>query len=148
MVGEVRRDVGGIIGVVVAGWCSIFVHFLNSVGRSVLSGESEVDVGAEGLLESVHAGVACLWVAVVSLVDEDVGGIVGVVGVADGTCDGTADGTDVGTLDGPSVGLTVGAFDGAAEGAVVGDANGRAVGVNVGSADGGVVGTLEGPSVG
>ena len=44
-----------------------------------------VDVGAEGLLESVHAGVACLWVAVVSLVDEDVGGIVGVVGVADGT---------------------------------------------------------------
>ena len=85
LVGEVRRDVGGIVGVVVAGWCSIFVHFLNSVGRSVLSGESGVDVGAEGLLESVHAGVACLWVAVVSLVDEDVGGIVGVVGVADGT---------------------------------------------------------------
>ena len=82
--GEVRRDVGGIVGVVVAGWCSIFVHFLNSVGRSVLSGESGVDVGAEGLLESVHAGVACLWVAVVSSVDEDVGGIVGVVGVADG----------------------------------------------------------------
>ena len=27
LVGEVRRDVGGIIGVVVAGWCSIFVHF-------------------------------------------------------------------------------------------------------------------------
>ena len=25
--GEVRRDVGGIVGVVVAGWCSIFVHF-------------------------------------------------------------------------------------------------------------------------
>ena len=68
LVGEVRRDVGGIVGVVVAGWCSIFVHFLNSVGRSVLSGESGVDVGAEGLLESVHAGVACLWVAVVSLV--------------------------------------------------------------------------------
>ena len=43
-----------------------------------------VDVGAEGLLESVDAGVACLWVAVVSSVDEDVGGIVGVVGVADG----------------------------------------------------------------
>ena len=27
LVGEVRRDVGGIVGVVVAGWCSIFVHF-------------------------------------------------------------------------------------------------------------------------
>ena len=50
----------------------------------MLSGESGVDVRAEGLLESVHAGVACLWVAVVSSVDEDVGGIVGVVGVADG----------------------------------------------------------------
>ena len=35
-------------------------------------------------MELVHAGVACLWVAVVSPVDEDVGGIVGVVGVADG----------------------------------------------------------------
>ena len=39
----------------------------------------------EGLLESVHAGMACLRVVVVSSVDEDVGGIVGVVGVADGT---------------------------------------------------------------
>ena len=27
LVREVRRDVGGIVGVVVAGWCSIFVHF-------------------------------------------------------------------------------------------------------------------------
>ena len=43
--------------------------------------ESGVDVGAEGLLESVDADVAYLWVAVVSSVDEDVGGIVGVVGV-------------------------------------------------------------------
>ena len=66
LVGEVRRDVGGIVGIVVAGWCSIFVHFLNSVGRSLLG----VDVGAEGLLESVHAGMACLWVV----------GVVGVVG--------------------------------------------------------------------
>ena len=66
LVGEVRRDVGGIVGVVVAGWCSIFVHFLNDAGRSLLG----IDVGAEGLLEAVHAGMACLWVV----------GAVGVVG--------------------------------------------------------------------
>ena len=50
-----------------------------------VGGESGVDVGAEGLLESVDAGVACLWVTVVPSVDENVGGIVGVVGVANGT---------------------------------------------------------------
>ena len=50
----------------------------------MLFGESGVDVGAEGLLESVDADEACLWVAVVSSVDEDVGDKVGVVGVADG----------------------------------------------------------------
>ena len=55
----------------------------------------EVDVGAEGLLESVHASVACLWVAVVSLVDEDAGGIVGVVGVADGTSELSSAGSRV-----------------------------------------------------
>ena len=53
---------------------------LKSAGRSLL----KVNVGAEGLLESVPAGMACLWVVVVSSVDEDVGGIVGVVSVADG----------------------------------------------------------------
>ena len=57
-----------------------FCTFLNSVGRSVLSGESEVDVGAEGLLESVDAVMACLWVA----------GVVGVVGDF-----GSADGVSV-----------------------------------------------------
>lgn len=74
LVGEVRRDVGGIVGVVVAGWCSIFVHFLNSVGRSLLG----VDVGAEGLLESVDAGEACLWVVGVVGVVGDFGGADGV----------------------------------------------------------------------
>ena len=43
-----------------------FWIFLKSVGRSLLG----VDVGAEGLLESVHASMACLWVV----------GVVGFVG--------------------------------------------------------------------
>ena len=80
LVGEVRRDVGGIVGVVVVCRFSVFGIFLKSAGRSLLG----VDVGAEGLLEPVHAGMACLWVVVVPSVDEDVSGIVGVVSVADG----------------------------------------------------------------
>ena len=74
MVREVRRDVGGIIGVVVVCWCSVFGYFSKSVGRSLLG----VDVGAEGLLESVHAGMACLWVVGVVGVVEDFGGADGV----------------------------------------------------------------------
>ena len=53
-----------------------FCTFFNSVGRLLLG----VDVGAEGLLESVDAGEACLWVV----------GVVGVVGDF-----GSADGVSV-----------------------------------------------------
>jgi hypothetical protein len=72
-----RRDVGGTIEVVVVCRFSVFGYFSKSVGRSVLSGESGVDVGAEGLLESVDAGEACLWVV------GSVGGV-GDLGGADG----------------------------------------------------------------
>ena len=74
MVGEVRRDAGGIVGVVVVCRFSVFGFLLKSAGQSLL----RVNVGAEGLLESVHAGMACLWVVGVVGVVEDFGGADGV----------------------------------------------------------------------
>jgi hypothetical protein len=54
-------------------------------------------------LESVHAGMACLWVAVVSSVGKDVGDIVGVVGVPNGAVGGSRE-SERSSLEVPLVG--------------------------------------------